>query len=166
MPRAANRRRRRLMAWGAVFAGLAAGIWAARRPRRVARGRHTHAPGAAAVALGYEPHDIDAGIVARILLVLAVGAAACVAAVVLMIALLENGDQARYAHFTQEQMLTLEPPPPHLQVRPLVDRDSHEALEQYRLHSDAWLDADHTHARIPIDQAMKLEIGQPLDARP
>ena len=124
------------------------------------------APSAKALALGFEPHDIEAGLVARILLVLAVGAAICVGIVFLMIGFLQNGELARYAGITQEQAAPLEAPLPHLQVRPFADLAENQARQEHRLHSYAWLDAAHTRARIPIDQAMTLVTGQPLDAQP
>ena len=166
MPEPRKGRLRRIAAWSAAIAAGIAAFWMAHRQSRIARGRHRHLPSARALALGYEPHDIDAGAVARILLSLAVGATLCVGAVFLMIKILGHRDAARYADLTQEQVQPLQPPPPHLQVRPFVDLRAQRARENHLLHSYAWLDAAHTRARIPIDQAMKLVTGQSLDAQP
>jgi hypothetical protein len=48
----------------------------------------------------------------------------------------------------------------------LQDIAAERRREADLLNSYAWIDAAHTRARIPIDRAMALMIGQPLDPPP
>lgn len=166
MPEKQSGKTGRIVTWAAAGIAVAASAWAFYRPRFSARGRPSKPPSAQALALGYEPHDIDAGTIALILLVMGVVACLVVGAVFLMVGLLENGDRGRYAGVTQEQEAPVTPPLPHLQVRPFDQLHVNLERENHRLNTYAWGNADHTRARIPIDQAMALVKGQPLDPKP
>lgn len=161
LPPLARRWLARLAAGATMMAGLS---WLRHRSSQLAHSTAASAPDAA--TLGYEPRDMNARSIGWVLASMLATAAVLVGFVFLMVGLLQQGDTARYAGLTYEQTAPIVPPAPHLQVHPFRDLRQLRAREDARLHGYAWLDAAHTHARIPIEHAMALEVGRGLDQQP
>ncbi|MDQ2804371.1 MAG: hypothetical protein M3Y41_17445 [Pseudomonadota bacterium] len=130
------------------------------------RGTPSTPPSARAETLGFEPHDASARDVTLSLFVLAVGAAAAVGLMFLMLGIFHAERVANAPRLTPEQAANIEPPAPHLQAHPHADLRSLRAREEGLLNAYAWLGADHARARIPIGRAMGLTVGRSLDAGP
>lgn len=149
---------------------LAASILLLARPaptsRSAARGRVSHAPGGEAVAAGYEVKDLSARGLAFILLGLGSSAAALIGIVFLLLWLFTSWDAREASGFTAEQVATVSPPAPHLQVDAMEDLRRERAREAHALQGYAWLDPGHTRAHVPLARAMALVTGQSLDVAP
>jgi hypothetical protein len=129
---------------------------------RAAHGAPSDPPSAASIAAGYDVHDAAAGRLAWTMLIFAASAITSVALMVLFLSLLHHQDASRDAAFTPQQRVQPPPPLPHLQADPLEEIAALRARQDAKLHNYARIDA-HT-ARIPIDRAMALVLGQSLDA--
>jgi hypothetical protein len=148
---------------------LAAALFMLRPPATSgaeARGQVSHAPSGEALREGYEVQDLSARSVAYIIATLATSAACLVGIVFLMIWLFTSWDKAANARFTPQQTVEQTPPWPHLQVNAAQDLRENRAREWQALHKYSWSDAAHTRAHIPIDRAMRIVVGQSLDAPP
>jgi hypothetical protein len=133
---------------------LAAALFMLRPPATSgaeARGQVSHAPSGEALREGYEVQDLSAR---------------SVGIVFLMIWLFTSWDKAANARFTPQQTVEQTPPWPHLQVNAAQDLRENRAREWQALHKYSWSDAAHTRAHIPIDRAMRIVVGQSLDAPP
>ena len=114
---------------------------------------------------GYEPRDANPRSIA---IVMAVGVALIAGSIWGLFVLLGQF----HAHdrsgrpLTAAQRASLVPPGPPLQSSPLFDIASLRAREGGRLENYAWIDPDHTTARIPIERAMALTVGKSLDPAP
>jgi len=64
---------------------------------------------------------------------------------------------------TSQQSARLDPPPPNLQGDPYADADRHQAYDEGLLSNYAYTDETKRRARIPIERAMTLTVGKPLD---
>jgi hypothetical protein len=134
--------------------------------RRTGRGAFSHHPTQAAVGEGHEVRDLPATGLAMIIGTLGVSAALLVGVVFGMTALFQGWDKSRDAGLTVQQVAAIVPPGPHLQTDPAADLRAQRAREQRALDAYGWLDAKHTLARIPIDRAMQIVNGRPLDDAP
>jgi hypothetical protein len=148
---------------------LAAALFMLRPPATSgskARGKFSHLPSGEAVREGYEIQDLSARSLAYIIAALATSAACLVGIVFMMIWLFTSWDKAANARFTPQQAANQAPPWPHLQVNAARDLRENRAREWQALHKYSWDDAAHTNAHIPIERAMRIVIGQSLDAPP
>ncbi len=153
--------------------GAAAGIGGARlfAPRPVAepdmfsersgRGEAGVRPTGKAVAAGHEVGDASARGIVAIMAIFAVSAVSAIGAMITFLHYMHRADTAREAGLTPLQRIHITPPEPNLQADPFRDIARLRTHEYRLLHSLARVDA--TTARIPIDQAMTLIAGQPLD---
>ncbi len=130
------------------------------------RGNPATPPSYRARKAGHETRDLGG----RTLTLLVAGLGATVACVIgLMVMLMGYFDHARSAgapHYTAQQTATIVPPPPNLQAAPLADIAQLHAREEKLLEHYAWIDPNHTRARVPIERAMALTVGRSLDAAP
>jgi hypothetical protein len=120
-------------------------------------------PSAKAQAVGYEARDVNALALGKLAAGLLVGAAIVMGGMVLLNRWLHEVSVAEQPNLTAAQRVPLPPPAPNLQADPAADlvrlrAEGHASLESY-----AWIDAAHTRARIPIQRAMALMAGRPLD---
>jgi hypothetical protein len=156
-----------------ILVGTAAGIGLARlfAPREGAtvedfgpltgRGAPEGMPSPAALTAGYEPSDAVASDIAWIMAVFVGSALAAIALMVVLLHVWHGGDARRDAGLTAVQRITIATPEPHLQADPLGEIAGLQRREAALLHGTARLTA--TTARIPIERAMALMVGQPLD---
>jgi len=114
----------------------------------------------------YERSDAEAGKTAWVMLGLAGAVIVTIGAVLALNHLVLGRQRAALPPLTAQQTAAIRPPPPNLQADPYGDIDAKEADEAGRLAGYAYLDADRTRARIPVDRAMALMAGRPFDPEP
>lgn len=130
------------------------------------RGRPIDAPSATALTHGYETVDTN---VRALVIIMAVSIALIIgglAAVFTMYAAFSRHDRASAETMTAEQKAPIMPPEPHLQADPYRDLGAAVMEQTQALTTYGWADADHKQAHIPIDRAMALVVGKPLDFQP
>ncbi|WP_158808282.1 hypothetical protein [Beijerinckia sp. L45] len=163
--------------WAAAAAVLAAGgvtlferlrIRHSGKPVQLAtgRGRPLDPPSAMALAHGYETVDTN---VRALVIIIAVSVALIIgglAGVFTLYASFARQDRASAQRMTAEQKATIIPPEPHLQSNPYRDLNAALMEQTQVLTTYGWADADHKQPRIPIDRAMALVAGKPLDGQP
>ena len=140
----------------------------AQRPRHQTedgRPEHPVAVNAASEKLGYEVRDTRAGTLAIIMVVSVAIIAASITGLFSLIGHYRSVD-TRSAPLTPQQLSVIVPPGPHLQGHPLHDIDEERQREFDLLDHYAWIDPTHQRARIPIERAVALVIGKPLDPAP
>lgn len=123
-------------------------------------------PSHEALESGFEVKDIDERSVVYILGVIATTTALVIGIVTVMIWRFDIARTRSFAGLSQQQTAQIVPPSPHLQVNPFTDLAQQQVRESRLLHSYGWTSANHSTARIPIDRAMVLTVGQSLDAPP
>ena len=122
-------------------------------------------PSAKSLRRGHETEDMSGRDMAFVLLGLAAFVAFFSGASIGMAALFHSWDHSRVP-LTPEQTARIAPPAPHLQVHPHAELRDERAREEQLLHAYAWIDPEHKVARIPIDRAIALTVGKPLDSEP
>ncbi len=129
------------------------------------RGHPTTPASQQSLRTGHETEDMNAPTMWRVMATLA-GAAAI--SVCLMLAFQSVVIPSRQHHqalvLTSEETSHPAPPPPNLQADPVSEIARLHMSEDQLLDRYARIDA--THARIPIDRAMTLIVGHPLDTAP
>ncbi|KQP39287.1 hypothetical protein ASF49_21720 [Methylobacterium sp. Leaf104] len=111
----------------------------------------------------YERTDAEAGKTAWVMLGLAGAVLATIGAVLALNHVVLGRQRAALPPLTAQQTAAIRPPPPNLQPDPYAEIDARHAEAAGRLSGYAFLDADRTRARIPIDRAMALMAGRPFD---
>ncbi len=119
----------------------------------------------ASIDQGYEVADASGRALAWVMLIGVSVIAASIGGLFVLIAHYHRED-ASYSPLTAEQRAAITPPGPHLQGDPLRDLAAERQREAALLQGFAYLDPDHKRARIPIDRAIALVIGKPLDSTP
>lgn len=122
-------------------------------------------PSTRADRLGYEDDPMSARDMTLVLVGLAVFAIVSGGAAMGMTALF-HGWNSLTPSFTPQQTARIVPPGPHLQTHPHAELREERARELQLLHAYAWLNAEHSRARIPIGRAVALTVGKSLDAGP
>ncbi len=164
--KAGPRRRRRENAKPQQQPGHAAK--GAQRPRHSTedgRPEHPVAVHAGSEKLGYEVKDTRVGILAIVMVVSVAIIAGSIIGLFSLIGHYRSVD-ARSGPLTPEQLSVIVPPGPHLQDHPLHDIAEERKRESDLLGQYAWTDPAHGRARIPIDRALALVVGKPLDPAP
>ncbi len=133
---------------------------------RLGRGEPTVPPSKEAEKAGHETVDLSGWTLTVLTAGLGATVAVVIGAMVLLHGYVVRGVEANDTRLTVEQTTPLVPPLPHVQATPVQALDALQAREQSLLEGYGWVDAEHTRARIPIDRAMKLIVGQQLDAAP
>lgn len=131
-----------------------------------------HAPGSAdrdrlavdrrSETLGFEVKDAT---VARVAAIMALGVAVIALSVSGLFVLIGQTHRAgrATAPLTAQQRAVIVPPGPRLQDHPLHDIAVERRRETDLLRYYAWTDPSHRAGRIPIERALALVIGRPLD---
>ncbi len=130
------------------------------------RGRPATPASPVARESGHETLDMRGGLMAKLFLLLGSVAVCMVFAMVGLRIWVSAAQRGSEPPLTREQTAIITPPEPHLQRDPLGDIARLSRTEDRLLGSTAYVDAAHTHARIPIDRAMALTVGQPLAPPP
>jgi hypothetical protein len=118
------------------------------------------------LAEGFETEDMSARDMSWLVAGLGTSAAIAVGLMLLMLLYFQNLNRAEAPRLTPEQQVQITPPLPNLQADPVAELAQQRAREEALLHGYAWANPDHTRARIPIDRAMALTVGQSLDNGP
>ncbi len=130
------------------------------------RGEPAEPPSRSASQSGHETEDVSAGTIGKLIAGLGIGAAVTFGGMIaLRVFLTHDYDHSR-PRLTAEQMVHIKPSAPTLQANPVEELAALHGRENVLLDSYAWLDATHTHGRIPIERAMTLILGHPLDTAP
>ncbi len=160
--------RLRLMAgFSIVMGGIAFLLAAQSRPvgREEVDHRAEAPPSPQALHDGFEPQDANARSIGTVMAVGAAAIAASIAGLFLLLGVFHARD-ARTPPLTAQQGAQIAPPGPPLQSSPLYDIASLRNRENGLLQGYRWLSPDHATAQIPIERAMALTVGKPLDPAP
>lgn len=153
----------------AVMIGLTIGLgaFAWRRSQTVSgRGEPQGMPAAESLESGYEQKDMSARSVSYILVAIGVAMMVVIGASFFMVWRFNVARRHAFPDLTSEQTAKTTPPAPHLQIHPYEDLTQLRAREDRALHHWGWTSADHSTAEIPIERAMALMVGKPLDPGP
>lgn len=117
-------------------------------------------------AAGHETEDMSGALMGRLMIGLAVVLTLVIGGLIGLRSLVQRLDNAAAPPLTAEQTASVVPPPPNLQNDPVGDLARLNEAENRLLGNYAWIDPEHTRGRIPIDRAMALMVGHPLDTAP
>ena len=182
MPRNGMRPGRALLAWAGRAAMLLSGVTLAVRlgvPAPIAgapelqrdqgdagRGRPATPPSRQSRQDGHETEDMDGRLMGRLIALLFTVALVVIGGIIGLRTLVHSAYEGAQPNYTAEQRSPVTPPAPNLQADPLAELARLRAAEAKLLGSYGWTDDAHTRARIPIDRARALILGQPLDTPP
>lgn len=127
------------------------------------RGKRRGPINAPSLAAGYEVADTDVRALAIIMVVSVTLVVIGLATVFRMYASFDRHFQAADTSLTAEQRAPIVPPLPHLQAQPFRDIDAMLMEQKRRLTSYGWDSPAGQRAHIPIERAMLLMVGKPLD---
>ncbi len=127
------------------------------------RGRPSTPASAESREAGHEIEDVSTGNIHRVMALFAVVALASVFGMIALIGVWRSDDRASRPKLTAMQVAPIQVPGPHLQVDAYSDLNSERGREIGKLSGWAYTDASRTEARIPIEDAMALVAGRPLD---
>ena len=130
------------------------------------RGHPETPPSGSALRQGHETKDLNAGTLGRLVAGLGFVVVVVIFGIVGFRKLVTGVDQRALPPLTAQQLTPIQPPAPTLQAHPIEELAQLHVREDKLLTGYAWRDPEHTEARIPIDRAMKLIIGHPLDTAP
>ena len=133
-------------------------------PEDDGRGRHNTPPSRPALTAGHETADMNPRLMARVLVSLAGIAVLMVFLMIGFESLIIPQREHSQAALTPQQTTHEQPPAPNLQPDPVSDISHLRASEDQLLNNYAKVDDQH--GRIPIERAMALIIGHPLDTAP
>jgi hypothetical protein len=119
-----------------------------------------------AAGRGYEPSDVSVKAIALILLAFAIVSLLSIALVLWLHPLLQRTALREARPATALETTQLPAPSIQLQPQPLADIAALRQHEDAMLDHYGWVDKATGIVRIPIDEAMKRVVGQPLDTRP
>lgn len=112
---------------------------------------------------GFETEDVHVGRTWLVIAGLTLTVALTIGGLGWMMRSLAASQRATLPPLTRRQTAKLTPPKPNLQPTPYADIEKTLADEAARLDGYAYLDASRERARIPIERAMSLVVGKPLD---
>ena len=130
------------------------------------RGQPAEPPSRAARKAGHETGDMNALTMARLAVGLLAVASIIIGSMVLVERLLRRVAVNHRPVLTAEQVVPIVPPAPNLQADAPADLTGLRARANALLDHYGWADPGHQRARIPIDRAMALMVGRPLDTAP
>ena len=130
------------------------------------RGTPSTPPSPQAKRAGHETEDMSGALMGRLAAGLGAALGIVIALMFIMLDIFHREDRAGQPKLTAEQSTRLLPPAPHLQVNAVQDLATLLASETSLLHHYAWIDPGRRRARIPINRAMTLAVGQKLDSAP
>jgi hypothetical protein len=166
-------RLRRILAWIASLAAIAGTVVLVKKhagPHREdeqsGRGSHGTPPSLEARHSGHETEDMSGRTMMWVLISLGGLVAVAIGLMVLLLGYFHQERSSAPPQLTAEQTAELHPPKPNLQTDPVGDLIRLRNGENQLLHGYSWLDPGRTRARIPIDRAVTLTVGQKLDPPP
>ncbi len=133
---------------------------------KAGRGIPGPAASPAARRAGHETADMSATVMARYFALLAVVAVTVVLGMSWLSHTVATAGKAARAKLTVQQLTHPAPPAPGLQSDPVKELADLRGTQGALLHGYAWLGDAHDRARIPVDRAMALMVGHPLDTAP
>lgn len=134
----------------------------ARHDQASGRGRPGTPASPAARESGHETRDMRGGLMAKLALLLGSVAFCMVFAMVGLRIWVTAAQRDAQPPLTREQTALITPPGPHLQRDALAEIAALHRREDELLGGYAYLDAGRTRARIPLDRAIALSVGQSL----
>ena len=111
---------------------------------------------------GFEERDTRVSTLVKVMVVSIIIIAGSITGLFIIIGRLNRADEG-HPPLTRQQSATIIPPGPHLQDDPLRDIMQERERENTLLTTYGWVDKAHTQARIPIERAIALVVGKPLD---
>ena len=138
----------------------------ARYDEASARGRPGVPASPAARTAGHETRDMRGGLMAKLFLLLGSVAFCMVFAMIGLRYWISQVQRDSLPQLTPIQTTLIVPPKPNLQVDPVAELAALRARSAKLLDTYAYVDDGRSHARIPIDRAMALTVGQPLAPPP
>ena len=130
------------------------------------RGEPVEPPSQSAAQSGHETEDVSAGTIGKLIAGLGAGAAVAFGGMIALRVFLTHDYHNARPHLTAEQLIHIKPAAPTLQANPVQELAALHGRENVLLDNYAWNDPNHTHGRIPIERAMTLILGHPLDTAP
>ena len=113
---------------------------------------------------GYETRDVGVRNTALVMAGLALSVLAVIGTMVWLMGAVIASQRRTLPTLTPQQTARLTPPPPNLQADPYADLDRQRAGAAAQVSGYGYNDPARTRARIPVDRAMELIVGRPLDA--
>lgn len=138
----------------------------ARYDEESGRGRRGTPASPVARDAGHETLDMRGGLMAKLVLLLGSVALCMIFAMIGLRLWVTSVQRSNQPPLTSQQTAIITPPGPNLQNDPLGDIARLRRAEDTQLAGTAYLDENRTHARIPLDRAMALTVGQPLAPPP
>ncbi len=123
---------------------------------------HGSPPSPEALKDGFEPRDANTRSIGTVMVVAVALIAASITGLFVLLGSFHRADRAT-PPLTAQQRAPIAPPGPPLQANPQYDLASLGKRETGLLNTYQWLSPEHTAARIPIDRAMAMVVGRPLD---
>lgn len=127
------------------------------------RGRPSTPASAESREAGHEIEDVNTRNLHHIMALFAAVALAAVFGMIALIGVWRADDRASRPKLTALQVAPIQVPGPHLQVDAYSDLNHERGREIGKLTGWAYTDAGRTEARMPIEDAMRLVAGRPLD---
>ena len=141
-------------------------LFGARYDEASGRGRPGVPASPAARGAGHETRDMRGGLMAKLFLLLGSVAFCMVFAMIGLRYWISQVQRDSLPQFTAIQTTLIVPPKPNLQVDPVAELAALRARSAKLLDTYAYVGDDRSHARIPIERAMALTVGQPLAPPP
>lgn len=138
----------------------------ARYDEESGRGRAGTPPSTDSRSAGHETDDLAGGTLGKLLLMLGSAAVLMVVAMIGFRLWVTQAQRSAEPPYTAVQTATIVPPKPNLQAAPLEEIAALHEREDHLLQGFAFLDDARTRARIPLDRALALTVGQPLAPPP
>lgn len=138
----------------------------ARYDEASARGRPGTPASPVARTAGHETRDMRGGVMAKLFLLLGSVAFCMVFAMVGLRYWVSQVQRDSLPRLTRVQTTLIAPPGPNLQHDPVAELGALRARAAKLLEGYASLGDDRSRARIPLDRAMALTVGQPLAPPP
>ncbi len=130
------------------------------------RGRPAEPASASARSAGHETRDLSGGALGKLVLLLGAVVLCLVFAMAGLRYWVSQDQAASLPPMTKLQNTAVPPPEPHLQTDPVAQLERLREREARQLGGYAYLDSGRTRARIPIERAMTLTIGNDLSPPP
>ena len=133
---------------------------------RIGRGEPSTPASGPARRAGHETQEMSGWLMFRLGLMLMTIALVVVGGMIGLRSWVTHSYASNQPRFTALQTAPVQPPAPGLQANPDEEWHQVRAKAEALLDNYAWVDGTHARARIPIDRAMALTVGQGLEPPP